>query len=199
MTLAGWQEQRIDLPLNVANPDNLTVEAAGLSARAAVARNGDVRVIRVEFDRVPPGVKQLRIRLTAKGLLNWERARSSRGTYSLSYTFANATSATIGDYAFKLLLPAGYTIRSITSSTPRATGEEVEPPYGFATEDGRVALSLRAKPVAPGKFAAIAFGFESTGRNPLPAVIIGLLVALAGLYLKRDVLSSESFERKIAG
>lgn len=199
VTLAGWQQDRIDLPMNFATADGMTIEAPGLNASAATATVGDVRVLRVQFDRPPPTTEQLKITFTVKTFLDWTRAKSPRGTYALSYTFTNATSTTIGDYAVRIALPAGYTVTGVTSSTPRMTGEEVEPPYLFGTEGNQVVMTLRMKPVAPAKFAAIAFNFESAQRNPLPVLVLAALIALAGLYLKRDVLTSPTFERDVAG
>jgi hypothetical protein len=199
VTLAGWLQDYVDLPLNVAKPDALAVEAAERSPTATVVRNGDVRLIRVGFDRRPAPMQALRVTFTAAGFLDWDRARSPRGVYALAYTFANTTPTTVGDYALRVLLPAGYVVAGVTGSTPRATGEEIDPPYGFATRDGRTALDLRAKSVAPGRFAAISFGFEPEQRSPLAVVAICLLVGLVGLYLKRDALTRASFERKTAG
>lgn len=199
VTLAGWQDGVLDLPLNVANPEELKVVATGMAATIAAVRVGDVRMLRVTFGQLPAATQTLTLTYATKTFLNWERSRSPRGFHALSYTFANVTTATVADYGLTVVLPTGYLVRGITSSTPRATGEEIEPPYGFATRNGRVQLSLRAKPVTPGRFAAIAFGFEPAGHSPLPVLVIAGLIALAGLYLKRDVLTRATFEAKIAG
>ncbi len=113
--------------------------------------------------------------------------------------FTNTTSATINNYALKVLVPSGFDMRGVTSSTPRATGEEVVPPYDFATEDGRLVVNLRSRTVPPGRTAGIAFGFEPRERNPWPAVAIGLAIVLLGLYLKRDVLTRADYVREVSG
>lgn len=198
VTLVAWPRQEIDLPLGAAAAEGFTAQAGAAPAHAAAVRVGDVRFVRVILDEPPAASQALRVTYAVKRFLDWEKSRSPRGIHALSYTFTNLTTTTIADYGLRIVLPAGYAVNGITSSTPRATGEEVEPPYGFATRDGRVVLSLRAKPVAPGRVAAVAFGFVAARRDPVPVLVIAVLVALAGLYLKRDVLTRATFEPKTA-
>jgi hypothetical protein len=196
VTLADSGLDRIDLPLNFAKPENFAVDAKDLKATAAAGKTGDVKVIKLQFDRKPAGEVKVQITFTAKEFFNWEKAKGAHGVYNLSYTFANATATDINGYALKVLLPTGYDIAGITSSTPKATGEEAEPPYDFRTESGRTALNLRSKSVAPGKGAAIAFGFEKDERNPLLVIALGIIIAALALYLKRDVLTDPDFVKE---
>jgi hypothetical protein len=199
IALAGLAASELELPLNVAAADRIAVTADGLAAAAAAVRVGDVRLLRVTFERPPAASQKLRITYAVKNFLDWARSRSPRGIRTLSYTFANLTTHSVADYAVTIVLPPGHLVSGVTSSTPRASGEEIEPPYGFATREGRVEMKLRAKPVAPGKFAAIAFGFVPAERSPLPVLVIAGLLIAAGFYLKHDVLTRECFEAKAAG
>jgi hypothetical protein len=197
-TLVGWDSDKLDLPLNVASADNLVVEAQGCKAAAASGKTGDVKVIKLQFDGKPPAQSNIMVRYTAKGFLDFAKAVNPRGIVNLSYTFTNATSANIGKYDFKVLLPPGYAMNGVSSSTPRATGEEVEPPYDFANEGGRVAVSLHSPSVGVGKNAAIAFGFQKSDLSALPVIVIGILIIVAALVYKRDVLTRPDFEKPVA-
>lgn len=197
LSLAGWAANSLDLPLSFAKPDNISASGDGVRA-AALARNGDVRVIRVQFENQPPSAANVKIRFAARDFLDWKKARSARGTYALAYTFTNTATAQIGDYRLKLLLPEGYEMNGITSSTPRMTGEEVTPPYDFSFEGKRTVVNLRGKAVAPGRNAAIAFGFVPAERDPLPFILAGLLIAGVALWIKRDVLTREDYVREAA-
>ena len=139
------------------------------------------------------------VTFTAREFIDWKKARSPRGIYGLSYTFTNNVMANIGQYRLKVLLPESYEMNGVTSSTPRMTGEEIQPPYEFASESKRTVVTLRSKSVGPGKTAAIAFGFVKAGRNPLPFLIFGLLIAAAALWFKRDVLTRADYARETAG
>jgi len=198
VTLSGWATDRIELPLNFAKVENFAVTAEGVKAAATASKTGDVRVIKVQFEGNPPAKLKLRVTFTAKDFFDWKKAKNPRGVYGFSYTFTNTTTANIADYSFKLLLPPGFEMNGVTSSTPRATGEEVEPPYDFVNEGGRTVVNLRSKSVGPGKAAAIAFGFAPEERRLWPAILIGLLVAALGLYLKRDVLTRSDYARESA-
>ena len=193
--LANWPADRLDLPLNFGKPGPLAV-SGNVKADATVVRNGDARQIHVQFDGKPPVDTTVSIRFTAQDFLDWKKARSPRGVYGLSYTFTNTGMMTIGRYALTVRLPQGYGVNGVTSSTPRMTGEEVEPPYDFGTVDGRTVMNLRAKSIGPGKTAAIAFGFSEEERHPLPFVVAGLLIALVALWGKRDVLTREDYVRE---
>jgi hypothetical protein len=198
LMLANWAADRVDLPLNVGKPDNFAVTGDGVKAAASAARNGDVRVIRVQFEGKPAAAAKLRITFTAREFLDWKKARSPRGIYGLSYTFTNTGTANVGQYRLTVRLPEGYEMNGVSSSTPRMTGEEVEPPYDFVTEDGRTVVNLRAKSVAPGRTATIAFGFVKRERNPLPVIAIGMLVVAGALWIKRDVLTRADYVRETA-
>jgi len=199
VTIANWPADRIDFPLNFGKPENFSVTGDdGVKAAAAAARNGDVRVIRVQFEGKPPSETRLRINFTAREFFDWKKARSPRGIYGLSYTFTNTATANIGQYGLKVRLPEGYLMNGVTGSTPRMTGEEVQPPYDFAIEDKRTIVNLRAKSVGPGRTAAIAFGFVKEERNPLPFLAVGLLIAAAALWIKRDVLTRADYVRDVA-
>ena len=198
VTLSGWDSDKIELPLNFAKPEDFEVTADGRKAKAVAGKTGDVKVIKLQFDGKPAAQEKLSVTFTAKEFFDWAKAKTPRGVFRFSYTFTNATANNIAGYKVKILLPPGYNIAGITSSTPRATGEEVEAPYDFATENGRVALNLRSKSVASAKNAAIAFGFEKEERHTAPVILIGLLIAALALYLKRDVLTRPDFGRESA-
>jgi len=195
--LANWASDHLDLPLNFGKPGPLAVSGE-VKADATVVRNGDARQIHVQFAGKPPADTRVRIQFTAQDFLDWKKARSPRGVYGLSYTYTNTGAMTIARYALAVQLPQGYGVNGVTSSTPRMTGEEVEPPYDFGTVDGRTVMNLRAKSIGPGKTAAIAFGFSEEERHPLPFVAVGLLIALAALWGKRDVLTREDYVREAA-
>ena len=196
VTLSGWDSDKIELPLNFAKAEDFEVAAGGRKVKATAGKTGDVKVIKLQFDGKPAAEEKFAVTFTAREFFDWAKAKTPRGTFRFSYTFTNATANNITGYKLKILLPPGYNIAGITSSTPRATGEEIEAPYDFATENGRVALNLRSKSVASGKFAAIAFGFEKEERHTLPVILIGLLIAALALYLKRDVLTRPDFVRE---
>ncbi len=199
LTVANWDADGMDLPLNFSKPEGLAVEAKDIQVTAMTGKTGDVRVIKLQFNGKPPAEAKFRITFTARDFFNWKKAQSPRGICSFSYTFINATSTNIGRYAFQVSLPPAYNMNGVTSSTPRATGEEIEPPYDFATENHRLAVNLRSKLVAPGKNAAIAFLFQKDDRKPLPVIVIGIAIAAVALYLKRDVLSKTDFVREVTG
>lgn len=199
LVVSGLDADEIDLPLNVAKPENFTAEGDGVKVTASAGKTGDVKVVKLRFARRPTDATRVTVAYDAKEFFDWRKARSPRGVYNLSYTFTNATSRNIGKYTFKMLLPTGFVIDGVASSTPKATGEEVEPPYDFMREKDRVVLTLRSKSVQPGKNAAIAFGFEREERNPKPVMALGFLIAALALYLKRDVLTRADFSREAAG
>jgi hypothetical protein len=182
------------LPLNFTNAKDVSLDppAAG-SAR--VIKAGDVDLLQVKLAQSPAAAAKLKIALTAERFFDWTKAKTRRGTYAFSYTFSNTSNTSIGNYALRVLLPTGFSMTGVTSSTPRATGEEVEPPYDFASEDGRLSVNLRAKTVPPGRTAAIAFAFQPSGRNPLPPIVIGAIIIGLALYLKRDVLTRTDYSR----
>ena len=198
LVVSGLDGDEIDLPLNVDKPENFTANAEGVSVTAAAGKTGDAKVVKLRFTPRPAKETRVTVAYDAKEFFDWKKARSPRGIYNLSYTFTNATSRNIGKYSFKMLLPPGFVIDGVASSTPKLTGEEVEPPYNFATENDRVLLTLRSKSVAPGKNAAIAFGFEKEERNPKPVIALGFLIAALALYLKRDALTHADFTREAA-
>ena len=195
LTAAGWTADSIELPLNVAKAKGFSAEAGSGPVTAGSVKVGDVSLLKVELDHAPVGKLQLKVAFTADGFFNWQKR--AHGVYPVSYTFTNTTHTNISNYELKILLPAGYKMNGVTSSTPRATGEDVMPPYEFATEDARLAVNLRSKSVGPGKTAAIAFGVVQSGGNPLPLISIGLVIALIALYLKRDVLTREDYVREV--
>jgi hypothetical protein len=198
ITLTGWGEETVDLPLNFANAENIGVDAGDLKVTATAAKTGDVRVIKLQFGSKPPAEAKIGISYSTKKFFDWEKSKTPRGIYNLSYTFTNATSTNIGKYALQIFLPPGYAMNGVTSSTPRATGEEVESPYSFMTRDGRVEVSLRSPSVGSGKNAAIAFGFKKDEQNPWPLIGLGILISLVALYLKRDVLTRADYAQKVA-
>jgi hypothetical protein len=114
----------------------------------------------------------------------------------VSYTFTNTTETNIRNYSLMMIFPPGYGMNGVTSTTPRTTGEEVVPPYDFATQDGRLVVNLRSPSVAAGRTAAIAFGFRQNAGSPWMAILIGLVIAGFGIYLKRDVLTREDFQKE---
>lgn len=197
--VAGLTGDTLELPLNFPNTRDVAMESPGGAASVRATRVGDTSLITVKFSQPPTAKTNLRIGLTTDKFFDWARAKSKRGVYGFSYTFTNTTTVTINNYALKVLTPAGFDMTGVTSSTPRATGEEVVPPYDFATEDGRLVVNLRSRTVPPGRTAAIAFGFEPRENNPLPAIVIGVIIALLGLYLKRDVLTRPDYVREVAG
>ena len=197
--IAGLGSDTLELPLNVPNARDLAVESPSGGASARITRVGDTSLIAVKFSQPPTAKTELRLTFTADKFFDWARAKSKRGIYGFSYTFTNTTTATINNYALKVLVPPGFDMTGVTSSTPRATGEEVVPPYDFATEDGRLVVNLRSRTVPPGRTAAIAFNFKPRDRNPLPAIAIGVIIALFGLYLKRDVLTRADYVRDVSG
>jgi hypothetical protein len=198
-TVTGGTSDTIVLPLNFAGAKNFAAEADGIGiASVGAAKTGDISLVTVRLARVSTGKMQLKVTFTADRVVDWSRPRLPRGVYSLAYTFTNTSSSNIGDYELRMLLPRGYDMNSIISSTPRATGEEVVPPCVFATEDGRLVVTLRSKSVDAGKVAAITFGVRARGGSPVPAIVIGLLIAALGLYLKRDVLTREDFVREVS-
>lgn len=197
--VSGLDAEEIDLPVNVAKPENFTAAADGVKVAASVGKTGDVKVIKLIFATRPIKETEITVTYEAKDFFDWKKARSARGIYNLSYNFTNATSRNIGKYSFKILLPPEYVMNGVSSSTPRMTGEEVEPPYDFVTEGDHLVLTLRSKSVQPGKNAAIAFGFERGERNPKPAIAVGFLIAALALYLKRDSLTRADFKREAAG
>jgi hypothetical protein len=196
LTLANWEANQIDLPVNVAKPEAPTAEATDVKVAAQLVKNGDIRLLRLLFDGRPPARTQLLVRFTTKEFLVWDKARRPRGEYAAAYTFTNTVPTTIGRYMLKLLLPEGYGISQVTSSTPRMTGEELEPPYDYPTEGGRVVVNLRSKLVAPGRTAAIAFTLHREGGSPLPVILAGLVVAGLALWFKRDVLTRADYARE---
>ncbi len=198
LTLVNWDADKLDLPLNVSKPDAVVAEAKDVKVTAAAGKTGDVNVIKVQFEGKPPAEVKLKLSYRVKEFFNWDKAKTPRGIYNFAYTFTNATATNIGGYALKVLLPPGYTMNGVGSSTPKATGEEVEPPYNFVTEGDRLAVNLRSPSVGAGKNAAIAFGIQQSARNPLPLVALGAVIAALALYMKRDVLTRPDFVKETA-
>jgi hypothetical protein len=198
ITLTGWDSDKLELPLNFASAENIVVEGNNFKATATAGKTGDVKVIKLQFDAKPPADTKVKITYTAKGFLDFAKAKTPRGIYNLSYTFTNATSTNIGKYDLKILLPTGYSMNGVGSSTPKATGEEVVPPYDFSNENNRLAANLHSPTVASGKNAAIAFGFQKDSGNPLLVVIVGIIIVAASLYLKRDVLTRPDFVKEVS-
>jgi hypothetical protein len=196
VTAAEWPDT-IERPLDVPGAKNITAEAGGAAATAEPVKVGDVNRMKVHFDRPPSAGVPLTISYAADKFIDWTKAKPKRGIYTLSRTFTNATTTDIKNYEMHLLLPPGYTMNGVTSSTPRAKESDVVPPYDFTTEDSRLAVTLRSKSVAAGGTAAIAFGFASSERNPWPIVLVGLALALLGLYVKRDVLTRPDYVREV--
>jgi hypothetical protein len=197
VTAAEWPDT-IELPLDVPGAKNVSAEAVGAGVAAEPVKVGDVNRIKVHFDRPPTADTPLTITYAADKFIDWAKAKPKRGIYTLSRTFTNATTADIKNYEMHILLPPGFTMNGVTSSTPRAKGSDVVPPYDFGTEDGRLAVTLRSKSVPAGGTAAIAFGFAHNGRNPWPIILVGLAIALLGLYVKRDVLTRPDYVREVA-
>jgi hypothetical protein len=198
-SVAGLTGDTLELPLNFSNARDVAVESPGGAASARVTRVGDTNLIVVKFNQLPTAKTELKISFMTDKFFDWTRAKSKRGIYGFSYTFTNTTAVTVNNYALKVVTPPGFDMTGVTNSTPRATGEEVVSPYDFATEGGRLVVNLRSRTVPPGRTAAIAFGFEPSESNPLPAIAIGVLIALFGLYLKRDVLTRPDYVREVSG
>lgn len=196
VALAGWEADKIELPLNFAKAEKLAATAKTRKVTAAAGKTGDVRVIKLQFDGKPAPDETVQIAFTAKDFFDWAKAGTPRGIYGFAYTFTNATATNIGGYKLKVLLPTGYAMSGVTSSTPRATGEEVEPPYDFATEGQRLVVNLRSKSVASGRTAAIAFGFANDDRKALAVILLGIVIAGLALYLKRNVLTDPNFVKE---
>ncbi len=195
LSAAGLTSDTLNLPLNFPNVKDVALEPTAIgSARAS--RSGDVNVLQVKFGQPLAAPTTFKLVFTAEKFFDWTKAKSGRGTYSLSYTFSNTSNVNIADYQLRVALPAGFSMWDVTSSTPRATGEEIEPPYDFAAPDGRLIVNLRAQSVPPGRTAAIAFAFVPSGHNPLPAIAIGGIIIGLALYLKRDVLTRADYVRQ---
>jgi hypothetical protein len=194
LTLSNWDSDAIDLPLSYAKPEGITVASSDVAATAQAGKAGDMRVLKLTFDRKPPAATKLGVSFAMKNFLDMKKARSPRGFYSFSYTFANLSSTNVGAYSLKVLLPEGYKMKQVNSSTPKATGNEVTPPYDFSADDGRTMVNLRAPSVAVGKNAAIAFDFQPERKSGLAVVAISILLAAIAMYVKRDVLTKENYE-----
>jgi hypothetical protein len=198
ITLMGWDSDKIDLPLSYAKPENIGAEAGDLKVAAAAGKTGDTNVIKLQFNGKPPAEVKIKITFAVNKFLDWGKAKTPRGIYNLSYSFTNTTATNIGKYEFKVILPPGYVMNGVSSSTPRATGEEVELPYDFSAQNNRIVVNLRSPTMAPGKNAAIALGFKKEDLNPWPLIGIGILISLVAMYLKRDVLTSADYVAKTA-
>jgi hypothetical protein len=192
LSVAGLSSDTLELPLNFANVKDVALDPAAIGS-ARTVRTGDVDVLQVKFGQPLAAPTTFKLSFTADKFFDWTKAKSARGIYLLSYTFSNTSNVNIANYQLRVALPAGFSMRGVTSSTPRATGEEMEPPYDFAAPDGRLIVNLRAKSVPPGRTAAIAFGFVPSGHNPLPAIAIGAIIIALALYLKRGVLTRADY------
>jgi len=195
LSLAGLTSDMLELPLNFANVKDVALEPAAIGSARAI-RTGDVNVLQVKFGQPLAAPTTFKLAFTADHFFDWTKAKSARGIYSLSYTFSNTSNLNIANYQLRVALPVGFSMWGVTSSTPPATGEEIEPPYDFAAPDGRLIVNLRAKSVPPGRTAAIAFGFVPSGDNPLPAIAIGAIIIALALYLKRGVLTRADYVRQ---
>gem|GEM_PF-6683209 len=199
LVLANWDADAIDLPLSYAKPEGITVTCPDLTVVGEAGKTGDVKALKLKFDRKPAPVERLRIDFVASGFLDWKKARSPRGFYGFSYTFANLGSAAVGGYTLKVLLPPEYKMTEVLSSTPKATGEEAVPPYDFTEEDGRLAVNLRSPAVGAGKTAAIAFNFEKPSNNAIAyIVVVAAIIAIIALFAKRGVLTDKDYQQRNA-
>lgn len=194
LILSNWDSDAIDLPLSYAKPEGITVVSSELSATAQAGKAGDMRVLKLKFDRKPPASAKLNVSFTMKNFMDMKKSLSPRGFYAFSYTFTNLSPANVGVYSLKVLLPEGYKMSQVLSSTPKATGNEVTPPYDFSAEDGRTIVRLRAPSVAVGKNAAIAFNFQPARKSGLAMIAISIILAAIAMYAKRDVLTREDYE-----
>ncbi len=199
LRVSGLDAEEAELPLNVAKPENFAATADDTKVAASAGKTGDVKVVKLIFASKPIKETAITVTYDAKDFFDWKKAGSARGVYNLSYNFTNATSRNIGKYTLKILLPPEYVMNGVSSSTPRMTGEEVEPPYDFFTDGDHVVLTLRSKAVQPGRNAAIAFGFQKRRQNAKPAIAVGFLIAALALYLKRDSLTRADFKREAVG
>jgi hypothetical protein len=194
LTLSNWDGESIDLPLSYAKPEGILVESSDVTAAAKAGKTGDARVLKLTFDGKPPASANIRVSFGMKDFLDMKKARSPRGFYAFSYTFANMASVNVGSFSLKVLLPEDYAMTQIVSSTPKATGNEVVPPYDFSSANGRTVVNLRAPSVAVGKNAAIAFNFQPARKGALAVVVLSIVVAAVAMYVKRDVLTREDYE-----
>lgn len=198
ITLANWDSDSANLPIAYDKPEGISVTCADLVATGQIGKVGDARALMLKFDKKPAAEEKLKIAFTVKEYINWAKARSSRGFYNFSYSFANLLPSNIGAYSLKVLLPPNYKMTQVLSSTPKATGDEAVPPYDFTTEGGRVTVSLRAPSVAVGKSTAITFNFQSSVTNALAYIIVSVIVAAIALWVKRDVLTKEDYTREVS-
>ena len=194
LVLSNWDSDAIDLPLTYAKPDGITVTSTDVQATAQAGKAGDAKVLKLKFDKKPPAAAKLSVSFAAKDFLDMKKARSPRGFYAFSYSFANLASANVGAYSLKVLMPEGFKMTQVLSSTPKATGSEVTPPYDFSAEDGRTVVNLRAPSVAVGKTAAIAFNFQPERRGGAWMVAVCVILAAIAMYAKRDVLTNPDYE-----
>jgi hypothetical protein len=193
-TVAAGSPASVDLPQSFANAKDLSISASSIGATVSGVSVGDAKMLEVQFEHAPAADVPVKISFTADKFLDWSKKPAS-GIYSVSYTFTNTTETNIKNYTLMMTFPAGYRMNGVTSTTPRTTGEEVVPPYDFATQDGRLVVNLRSPSVAAGRTAAIAFGFRENAGSPWMAILIGLVIAAFGIYLKRDVLTREDFQK----
>jgi len=199
LVLSNWESDSIDLPLSYAKAEGVEVVSTDVAATAQAGKAGDMRVLKLKFDKKPPAQAKLGVTFAAKGFLDMKKARSPRGFYALNYTFANLSTANVGTYSLKVVLPAGYKMTQVLSSTPKATGNEVTPPFDFGDEGGRTVVNLRSPSVAVGKNAAISFNFQPAGKQALALVAAAIVIAAVAMYAKRDVLTREDYVPETGG
>ena len=183
-TLSDATGADVALPFGHASARALAATANGVAVPAELVHQGALTRLVLHLPQPPAGSVALAASFTAEKFLDWQKARSPRGGIAIGYAFLDTSPLRIADFQARLVLPEGYIMNGITRSLPAATGEEVVPPYTFATEAGRLTVDLRAPSLAPGQGASIAFGVRPAGRAAWPAVAGALAVALAGLWVK---------------
>lgn len=194
LSLSNWDGDAIDLPLSYAKPEGIAVASPDVQATAQAGKSGDMRVLKLKFDKKPPATAKLSVSFAMKDFLDMKKALSPRGFYAFNYTFTNLSQANVGAYSLKVLLPEGFKMTQVLSSTPKATGNEVTPPYDFSADDGRTMVNLRAPSVAVGKNAAISFNFQPVRKGGFVMIAVCIVLAAIAMYAKRDVLTREDYE-----
>jgi len=197
IVLVNWDSDTMDLPLAYGKPDGITVSCSDLSISAQGGKAGDAKVLKLKFNKKPAPEEKLKISFIAKEFLDWNKAKSPRGFYNLSYTLTNLSQTPVNSFSLKILLPPNYRMTQVLSSTPKAKDDDVVPPYDFSKEGDRLVVNLRAPSLAMGKTAAISFNFQPIG-SAAAYVIVSIIISIVALYLKRGVLTNPDYKREIS-
>jgi len=132
--------------------------------------------------------RTVEVTLRDPAFLTWAKAGPGEyGVYRWRNAWLNPTPLLFEKFELEVILPPGFTLRSVEKSEPAASKKDAAPPYAISRAGGRSAVSIRARDLGAGGRVMLDYTFVEDRRSPL-LVALMLLAAAAWLWYFRDLI-----------